>query len=112
MVKIYSNINEHFPYVILRKTAWSTGSRIEKPSRLVLISFKRPDKKPRYAIRWQTKPKSGPIGNGPTFGGDTFNDYTEANLIFTKVYLDHNTDYGRGNPSHLPGIFTPRTPVK
>jgi hypothetical protein len=115
MEKLYMNPNETYPYKIMRKTGWSKGSRIELPSRLVLISYYRgKDAKPKYAVRWQTKPKRGPnpVGNGPTFGGDAFSDWTQANLMFVRKYHEHNADYPRGNVSHLPGISNPKNPRK
>ena len=97
------NPNETYPYSIVRKTRWSEGSKIELPSRLVLISYHRgKDAKPKYAVRWQTKPKTGPVGGGPTFGGDAFTDWNEANLMLSMAHQKHNRDFPRGNISHLP----------
>ena len=96
MSEFQTNPNESLPYRILHKTHWSKKGRIDKAMRLIVIQYAG-RKYGQFAVRWQDK-------NMATFGGYSYETKMDAHNAFLKKYLDHNTSYGPGNVSHLPGI--------
>ena len=93
------NPNESGSYVVVYKTNWSDGNKIELKTRLVLIRFTDSKKPWRYAVRWQT----GRGDDGPTFGGSSHGSKEMAIAALMRQYYEHNALYPKGNPSHLSG---------
>lgn len=99
-----TNPNENGPYEVIYATNWSKGDKIELKSRLVVIRFKDINKPMRFAVRWQYQSSTGCNDNAPTHGGGSFSSKRTAQEAMWKNYLNHNDQFKKGNPSHLPGM--------
>jgi len=73
------------------------GNDVELKTRLIVIEFTPKSKVGNYAVRMQTN-------DGATYGGGSFETHEGAHNAFLRRYLEHNASYGKGNPSHWPGI--------